>query len=440
MNVPDPLVFFWQSVAFSSETLARLFADTFAYTPFWLPPVLLLIFWTLWVPYKRARFLAGQKITLLEIKVPREQMKSPLAMEVVLNALHQTVGESNWYDRYVLGKTRAYFSLELVSLEGAIHFFVWTRAAVAKFIETQVYSQYPDAEVHEVSDYTALVPYARKGSDWNLYAAEFTLTKQSPFPLKTYVDYNLDRDPKEELKVDPLTPMLEFMGGVGRGEQVWFQIIVRANKGKKDPTPIFGVNEDWQDQGKEIINEIFEKSKERSGAAPGMEGSDFRFAMMTEGERNTIKAIERKIGKLGYDCGIRAIYLAKKDAFNGANIAGMFGVMKAYSTNDLNGFRPRDYTDIDFPWQHYINIPPQGPGIGAPFFSPSGARVAYKKWILFDGYRKRSWFFPPYERKAYVLNTEELATLYHFPGRVAETPTFERIESRRGEPPTNLPV
>ena len=136
-----------------------------------------------------------------------------------------------------------------------------------------------------------------------------------------------------------------------------------------------------------------------------------------------MKAIERSIGKLGFDCGIRAIYLAKKDVFDGTNIAGLFGTVKQYNTNDLNGFKPTKYTDFDYPWQDYKKY-----------------RLSIMKWKMFDAYRRRAWFFPPYERKPFVLNTEELATIYHFPGRVAETPTFERVESKKSEPPKNLPT
>jgi len=108
--------------------------------------------------------------------------------------------------------------------------------------------------------------------------------------------------------------------------------------------------------------------------------------------------------------------------------------MKQYNSNDLNGFKPSLYTDIDYPWQKYMNI-----GKNA-YFYPGGTRIEHLKWKLFDAYRRRGWFFPPYEREPFVLNTEELATLYHFPGRVAETPTFGRIESKKSEPPVNLPT
>jgi hypothetical protein len=43
-------------------------------------------------------------------------------------------------------------------------------------------------------------------------------------------------------------------------------------------------------------------------------------------------------------------------------------------------------------------------------------------------------------KPSFILNTEELATLYHFPGQVAATPSFKRISSTKAEAPTNLPI
>ncbi|MCK5590431.1 MAG: hypothetical protein KAI72_00610, partial [Candidatus Pacebacteria bacterium] len=63
-----------------------------------------------------------------------------------------------------------------------------------------------------------------------------------------------------------------------------------------------------------------------------------------------------------------------------------------------------------------------------------------KKRTIFNAYKRRSYFYPPHKRKPLVFNIEELATIYHFPGMVAETPTFGRIDSRKGEAPINLPV
>ncbi|MBI2108776.1 MAG: hypothetical protein HYT93_01160 [Parcubacteria group bacterium] len=427
------------SLNFLGENFTFFVAYASSFFIYALPVVLVFIFRHLWVLARREQFFAKQKYILLQIKVPRDVPKSPLAMEIVLGTFHQTIGESNWYDRYILGKVRADFSLEMISVEGDVRFLIWTREGYKKFIETQIYSQYPTAEIKEVSDYTADVPYAKEGSDWDLFAVEWKLTKPDPYPIKTYVDYGLEKDPKEEFKVDPMLSVIEWLGDLGRGEQAWVQILVRANKGEKDFTTMWR-KRNWQEEGKELTKKIMDEAKERSGPLPEDATSDFRFSMLTEGERNVIKAIDRSTGKHGLDCGIRGLYLAKKSIYNPANVAGLFGTMKQYSSNDLNGFKPRDYAAYDYPWQKYINIPFFDPPTQVPFFSPKGRRLLYKKWKFFDAYRRRSWFFPPYERQPYVLNTEELATIYHFPGQVSETPTFKRIESQKAEPPANLPV
>ena len=51
-----------------------------------------------------------------------------------------------------------------------------------------------------------------------------------------------------------------------------------------------------------------------------------------------------------------------------------------------------------------------------------------------------SMFFPSGKPNIFVLSNEELATLYHFPGMVSETPSFKRIESKIAKPPSNLPT
>jgi len=41
----------------------------------------------------------------------------------------------------------------------------------------------------------------------------------------------------------------------------------------------------------------------------------------------------------------------------------------------------------------------------------------------------------------FILNTEELASLFHFPGRaVAPVPFVSRIEAKKGEAPPGLPI
>jgi len=407
------------SPEFFIETFQMLLLLTYTMAPLWLFLGLGYVLYRVWIYYARARFLAKKEYVLMEIKLPSEIAKSPLAMEIVLGALHQTKQESTWYDRKILGKVRTYFSLELVSLEGLVKFFIRADKVMSKIVETQIYSQYPTVEIHEVPDYTNYVHYGEEGSDWSMWGAGFSLEAEDHFPIKTYIDYGLDKSVREETeKVDPLTPMLEFLGALGPGEQAWYQILIRANRGKNDKTSYW--DRDWEKVAHEAIDEIMSKYKytKEEGDPNSLSGT-----LMTPGDKDAVEAITRSLGKLAFDCGMRGIYLGRKDKFNPSKIPALLSVVKQYSAPGRNGLKPSSSPDFSYPWQDYKDI-----------------RSNRIKANIFDAFRRRSYFFPPHESKPFVLNVEELATIYHFPGGVAETPTFARIESKKAEPPINLPV
>jgi len=310
-------------------------------------------------------------------------------------------------------------SLEIASFEGEIHFFIRTQSFFRRLVESQIYAQYPGVELVEVDDYTESASYGKPGSDLQLFGTEFTFTKEDAYPIKTYVDFGMVENLEEEQKVDPITHFLEFMGSIGPGEQIWFQVLARATKDRFLKPGTWFKKEDWKDQGKALIEKLMKRDKKKKEG----EMMDWGAMTLSPGERSVVEAIERSISKLGFDVGIRTVYLAEKDSFNAVNIAGLMGSVKQYNTLNLNGFKPVRNTSVDYIWQDF-----------------TGSKVARMKKTMFDAYRKRSYFYHPYARKPMVLNTEELATIYHFPGKVAETPTFGRIESKKVEPPANLPI
>jgi hypothetical protein len=372
---------------------------------FWMPIILVFVFWRLWIQYINARFITSLSWSLLEIKLPREILKSPRAMELFLNTLHQTK-DGNLIEKYWQGFLRPWFSLEIVSVGGNIHFFICAQKFFRNLVEAQIYAQYPDVEIKETDDYSKMF-FDNKGfgKEWGCWGTEFALTAEDAYPIKTYVDYGLDDTVlKEEQKIDPITSFLEFMGSLKDGEQAWFQILIRATK------------TDWKEAGKKIIEKIMEEGSDGKEKADGGKSA----AKLTPGKRIIIEAVERDVSKLGFDTGIRAMYLAKNDVFNPVNIASLVASMKQYNTLNLNGFKPTRATSVDYLFKNR-------------------REQAMKKEML-NAYRLRSYFYIPYEHSPFVLNTEELATIFHFPGRVAETPTFGRIEAKKSEAPANLPV
>ena len=224
--------------------------NIFAVTAFaWGPILSIWLAQKLWLAYVRADYVRKNfDFILLEIKLPRVIGKTPVAMELVLQALYQP-DKTNWHERWWKGEVVPWFSLELVSIEGAVKFLIRTPAKYKKIIESTIYAQYPDVEVHEVKDYVSLAPYIGQEEEWTLWGCHFKLSKPDPYPIKTYVDYGLDSTMvDEENKSDPITSLIEFLGTVGRGQQVWIQIIVEVT-GKRFKTPgsWFGMH-DWQEE------------------------------------------------------------------------------------------------------------------------------------------------------------------------------------------------
>jgi len=362
----------------------------------WAPLVLWAIFWSRWLSYVRDLFLRNISWTLLEIKLPREIYKSPKAMEVVLTSLY-SASEGGWWDRVWKGFLAHWYSLEVASINGDIRFFIYTQKSLRNLVESQVYAQYPGVEIVEVSDYTL-------GSDfedlkeWNLWGAEFGLSEPDAYPIKTYVDFGLhETSTEEEQKVNPQVSFLEFLGSLKEGEQVWFQLMIK------------GAGDGWIKEGRELVDKLLGQKKE-----------DSEEKKVSKREQEVASAIERNISKQGFKSGLRVIYLARRDVFNSVNIASVFGSLNQYKSVNLNGFRP-------------IKT------VSGGFFFKARRELKNKKAML-DAFRKRGYFYQPYSGKPFVLNTEELATIFHFPGKVAETPSFARIESKKGKPPTTLPI
>jgi len=416
---------------FNYEILPLVYKIIFILSPVLVPVILIYISILLWVRYVQLKYISKQKPVLLEIKIPKDIQKSPLAMEIILGVMQQS-GAATYTEAYLDGKVAPWFSLELMSIEGQVHFYIW--ASEKKFktlIEAQIYAQYPTVEIYEVpvdKDYVRNFNYdpAQK----IIWGLQFGLTKKDVYPIKTYVDYNMDKDQKDEYRIDPMTAVLEYLGSASKGNQIWLQILIRKHgtQGLKE----FRLKEkvDWKAEAEDEIKEIKKKATpETKGDFPG-------FPNMTKGQTETIAAIERGISKISFDTCMRGFYLAEAEYFNPAYISGLIGSAKQYSSISLNGFKLKSKTDVSDLLKDWSTL--------LPFLKKY---IVWKKSKLtqemFNAYRLRSFFYPPYQfykQNPFVLNTEELATIYHFPGNVSATPTLAKIASKKSEPPANLPI
>lgn len=408
----------------------------FAWGPF--------VMWEMAVAMKKKlkgpEFVVKQSFKLLEISVPKNMDKSPLAMELVLNALHQA---------------DIWFSLEMVSREGKVRFYIYTPKDYVRHVTSHLYAQYPDLEVKEVEDYVPRMPFSKDPKKYELYGTEFKLSKADAFPIKTYKAYGLEKlDIKEEYKIDPLTTVIEHLGAVGRGQEMWVQIMIQATGKRFKKKGVVNIpwwkpwekdwikhrtgdihKADWRDEAKEMI----EKMKADATSAYKKEVFD---------------AVEASLGKPGFDCGIRAIYVAEADKYDKTQVTPLKQMFKPFSSVDLNGFEPmkNKETNLSLAWSEVVDIPfmgrkkveEQGLSDDISIWDAFSIKekiaelLAKRKKKLYLAYLARAFFYA--KGKPFVLNSEELATIFHFPGLASATPTFERIESRKAEPPSNLPI
>lgn len=373
---------------------------------------------------------------LLEIKIPRNILKTPKAMENIFATLHAVYAtEPGFEDIYFKGSHLLWFTFELVGYAGGVHFYVRCPKQHRNLVESALYSEFPDAELSESEDYTALMPDVLPNETYDLWGNDFVLAKPNPYPIKTYPFFEAN---VEEQRLDPIAAITEVMSRLKEGEAIWLQYLIRP------------VSDYWKAEGEEVRDKIMQRKKEKEPSAidalvtglvqflknlslapaehpvwPEAAKKDDKMKMLhlSPGERLILEGVENKISKLGFEAAIRFVYIDRQDSFSPANIAATNGAFKQFSTLDMNSFRPLADT-ITFVTSKKLTT--------KSWFRKQ--KLFVRKRLMYDMYKLR-WFPPKFS----ILNTEELATIFHFPLVYVEAPLLRRLETRKGEPPPNLP-
>lgn len=365
--------------------------------------VVLLIFGYYIIQNNRKRsWVEKTEHVLLMIEVPRNNEKKELSAEQMFASLHGILRSRDELRRE--GMLQEHLSFEIVSASEHIRFFVYVPKHLRDFVEGQIYAQYPNVEIRLAEDYTADIDL----DEVHFTGTELTLKKPEVFPIKTF----------QSFEVDPLAGITSVLSKLeGEGEQVWIQILARP------------VEDEWQQKGLSYVSTA--KGGGPSGGLLGDIGGPFEIlaplfdflietihraytppeedskqkkadVKLTSSETTQLGAIEEKSAKLGYSVKIRLAYLAKTDELSRHRIQAVVGAFKQFNTTNLNGFSQKRLTE------------------SANFLQEYRARL-----FIDNGF---------------ILNIEELASLYHLPHVSVETPNIVWTTYRKSEPPANLPV
>ncbi len=394
--------------------------------PLWMPIVMLFIAWKVWLWYTQSGYIFKRDTVLLEVKMPRDVTRSPRAMENALSMLWTDSGETTFLNRVWQGQVRPYFSLEIASFGGELHFYIWCWRNWRPNVEAMMYAYYPEVEMVEVEDYASKFKFDPDTQD--CFPTDWRYEpRNDAYPIRTYVEFELDKDPKEEYKVDPFSEVLERMSILKPTEQMWVQIVItqcRDNRHKKGGA-WYETEGRYVGLMKETIDVL---RKETTAANPNdREAEDSwktwaRVPMYRYTE--LIKAIDRNMGKHPFNVGMRGVYIADSNDFGAPGYTAIRWLWRPMGNPQyMNQLRPRRWGNpFDFPWQDYNNI----------------------RWNLmirryFDCYRRRSHFYSPWVMPHNMMSTEVLATIWHPPSAAIGAPGLARIPAKKAEPPANLP-
>jgi hypothetical protein len=286
-----------------------------------------------------------------------------------------------------------HISLEVASIEQRLRFYIWTPKHLQAFVEGQIYAQYPTVQIYEQEeDYSD-----RRLHQTVLHSAELDLTDNETLPIKTFPSF----------EVDPLAAITATLAKLDKeDEEIWIQMIARP------------LSDNWHKKGQKAVNRI----KSGAGLLSGNTGAALSYAAevfaalvrppsttgenkekeLSERDKTRISAIEEKSKKLGYQVKVRIVYAGHDQHTARLRMQALVGAFKQFNTTNLNGFKIKDAS-----------------------FSRD-KQLEYQTRFFLD--------------KGFILNIEELASLFHLPHTTVETPNIVWANTKTAEPPSNLPL
>ncbi len=296
---------------------------------------------------------------------------------------------------------RDHIAFEIVARDGEIYFYIATPKHLKEYIEQQIHAQYPDAKIEQVNDYNIFAP------DHEIKAASLIFTRSYIFPIKTY----------KKAEVDLMNALTNILSKLEKEDGAAIQFIVRSAKkkwhkkgrkvasrmqqGKKLEDALREVNSNFIFKFFYEIGALLKSANPKDANEPKNKQNEIH--QLSPMENEIIKGLEEKTSKAGMDVNIRVV-ISSKDGVKAemylANIINAFAQYHIYEYG--NGLKQKRVVNKDKFVESFI-------------------------YRAFD------------EKKVLVLNTEEIASLYHFPLPSTETPNIFWLRSKGAAAPVNMP-
>ena len=392
-----------------------------------------------WHNKREDAWKATHKFVLLAIDIPRANEQTPKAVENLLAHLSGTLDPLNFVEKHWKGMYFLPISLEIISIEGYIQFLIQAPDKFRNLVESAVYSQYPGAEITEVSDYTEGMPTKFPDDEYDIRGTEFIHANNQVFPIKVYKDFEHILSDTEVQFKDPMATLIELFNSAGPGEQFWYQVLIEPEQFEWPKLAMVEIKKILKEKGASgshigdvLVDKFLGGLNSMStgiyrllGGEPSEieEYEPLKMLELNPIEKEQVESITEKTGKFGFKTKIRFIHIGKKETFNKIKgMSGMIGFMRQFVRMHINGLKPD--TRITMTRNSHLY-----------FFK--NIRLNWKKNRIMNNYRVRS---ATNGRNKTVLNIEEIATLWHFPSDLGiKAPLLQKVLGKKSEPPATLP-
>jgi len=334
----------------------------------------------------------------------QQRMREEIAiMEHFLSSLSDIPSRFNFIKRFLYGNPQITFEIAVSSSGEEISFFVIMPRKFREMIEKKIHSFYPSAFVEEVKDYSIFTPQsASKGS-------HLRLKKEFAFPIRTY----------QRMETDPLQNIINSLSKLENPKEgAAVQIIIRKpskeinlSKGREMARKMQqgehfekamkgnSLGEGLKEAGREMTKAVFnpEKKKEQS-----LEKE--KNAVLTQSEQEIIKQIETKNHKPKFEVNIRLLAAGENPERAEMILATLENAFVQFEDPALNKF------------------------VAIRDKSPNAKKLSFD--FILRNFKS--------DQKI-ILDTEEVASIFHFPISTTNAPKINWLNSRIAPPPPNIP-
>lgn len=353
---------------------------------------------------EQKNFERGLKMVPLLIHLPPQSDDTEIGSRDTRDVMDENISKAQVLYNIIAStlqkglKSRFYgqrhFTFEIVGTKGFVHFYAAVPVALVDVVKQALVSAYPAVRLEEVAEHNIFSPV---GKISGTIGGELTLKEHYAYPIATYQD----------LKRDAMQSILNALSTLDKEDGLGIQILMRP------------ANPEWRKAANDVASSKRKGKKNKKGMDKIVSGiREFAVAFIKPPEEKgaggdkhelsgldqaILDSIDDKTRHPGYEVLIRVIASSNVSQKAQALLSNVVATFALYDAPGKNGFKFTPAKDIERFVTSYILR-----------------------------------FFPQENNKS-ILNSVELATLFHFPDQKnIPTSQLERQASKQVDGPRNI--